>query len=180
MLYNYLFVFFASIVDIALNACFPAQYGFEQMYFVPCIGICAMILTIRKMEKFDAAILLILFGFGSDFFYAPVPFFYTILYLCLYVVVYIWQKLVNESIVESLVLCISTIFIKELMVYLFMTISGYTTIGFHTFMTNRLFLTILVNAVLVFLLILLAYIKDDLQKQKEVRIRREERLPWLH
>lgn len=180
MLYNYLFVLMGACVDLILNICFPAAFAFEKMYFVPCIGLCALILTVRKMDKVDAIILVVLFGIMSDFFYAPFPCFYMITYLLIYTIVYIWQKLVNESVIEGLVLCVSTIFIKEVMVYLFMKISGYTLIGFHTFMTNRLFLTILVNAVLVFVLILLAYIKDDLQKQKDVRIRREERLPWLH
>ena len=180
MLYNYIFVFLGFLVDSALNAVFPAEFAFESMYFVPCVGFCAMVLTSKKMNEVDGIIMHLLFGIGYDFFYGNTVFFYTILFLLLYGSVYIWGKLVNESVIESLVLCISTIFTKEFMVYLYMIISGSTSVSFHVFLTNRLFLTIVVNAVFVFVMILLAYIKDDLQKQKEVRIRREERLPWLH
>ena len=180
MFLNYLFVFFAFLVDAALNITFPVRFAFDGMYFVPCIGLCSMALSVRKMDHINAILMILLFGMGYDFFYANTPFFYTIIFLLIYGIVYVWGKIVNESIIESLVLCISTVFTKELMVYLFMIMGGYTNIGFHTFLTNRLFLTIVVNAVFVFILILLAYIKDDIQKQREVRIRKEERLPWLH
>lgn len=179
MLYNYLFVLLGYLADSVLNILFPVKFAFDGMYFVPCIGLCAIVLMIRKLKGLDGILLLLFYGMAYDFFYANTPFFYTIVYVLIYIVIQIWSKLVNESIIESVVLCISTIFTKEIMVYLFMKISGQTTIGFNTFVSNRLFLTILVNALLVCLLVLLAYIKDDLQRRKDLRIRREERLPWL-
>lgn len=180
MLYNYIFTLLAFMVDGAINVIFPSQFAFESMYFVPCVGLCSMVLTVRKMDRKDGMIFMILFGIIYDFFIANSPFFYTIVFILIYGIIQLWSSLVNESIIESLVLCISTIFTKELMVYLFMKIAGRTYVSFNTFVTNRLFLTLLVNAVFVFILILLAYIKDDLQRRKEIRIRREERLPWLH
>ena len=180
MLYNFIFIFLAFLMDGVLNTLFPAQFAFESMYFVPCIGLCSLVITVRKMEVKEAIILVLLFGLGYDFFYGNTIFFYTIVFLLVFVISMIWAKVVNESILESVVLCISTVFTKEFMVYLFMRITSQTTIGFNTFATNRLFLTILVNTLLVSLLVVAGYIKDDLQKRKEVRIRREERLPWLH
>lgn len=180
MLYNYIFIFLAFLVDSAINALFPAQFAFESMYFVPCVGLCSMVLSVRKMPKVDGIILMILFGIMYDFFFANTLFFYTFVFILIFGIIQLWSSLVNESIIESLVLCISTIFTKELMVYLFMKIANHTYVSFNTFLTNRLFLTLLVNAVFVFILILLAYLKDDLQRRKEIRIRREERLPWLH
>ena len=53
MLYNYVFVFLGFLVDGVLNAVFPARFAFESMYFVPCVGLCAMVLTAKKMDKVD-------------------------------------------------------------------------------------------------------------------------------
>ena len=180
MLLNYLFVLVAFLIDGILNVFFPVQFNMEHMYFVPCIGLCAMILVNRKMKTTDAVILSILFGLGYDFFYANTMFFYTIVFLLLCGVTRLWAKQINESVIESVSLCISTIFIKELMVYLFMLISNRTTIGFNSWLINRIFLTLLVNGILVSLLVFFTFVKEDYQQRKEVRMRKEERLPWLH
>lgn len=180
MLLNYLFVFAGFLVDGVLNVFFPAQFSMEHMYFVPCMGLCAMVLVNRKMKVSDALILSVLFGMGYDFFYANTTFFYTIVFMILCGITRLWSKQINESVIESVSLCISTIFIKELMVYLFVLVSRQTSIGFNDWMVNRLFLTILINTILVSLLVLFTYVKDAYQQRKEVRIRKEERLPWLH
>lgn len=180
MFLNYLFVFAGFILDGVLNVLFPAQFNDSHMFFVPCMGICSMILVCRKMKATDAIILSVLFGMGYDFFYANTIFVYTVVFVLLFGVTRLWGKQINESMIESVSLCISTIFIKELMIYLFMKLSNQTIIGINSWLVNRLFLTLLINGILVSLLVFFTYVKDDYQKRKEVRIRKEERLPWMH
>ncbi len=85
----------------------------------------------------------------------------------------------NESLLENVVLCISTIFVREFMVYVIMYTGNRTSMTFQVWMQDRIFLTLIVNAVLVFVLVLISYLVEDYLHQRELRIRKEERLPWM-
>lgn len=180
MLANYLFVFVCFLIDGILNAMFPALFVFDSMYFIPCVGFSALVLVLRKVEMSDGLILTILSGMFYGIFYGNDMFLYLFLFLFIYLVLSLWIKQVNDSILENIVLCISTIFIKELVLYFYMRIRDFTTIGFNDWLVNRMFLTILINAAIVVVLVFLSYTKEDYLKQKEIRTRKEEKLPWLH
>lgn len=179
MVANYLFVVIGFLLDGALASMFPVQFATGSMYFVPCIGFCAMILNIRKMNMTDSLIMSISCGLFYDSFYANTTFLYVIIFIVLSLLVHIWKKQINYSMLENATLCISTIFIRELIVYLYMTVSNPGTISLNNWLVNRMFLTLLVNAGLIILLVFISYVKEDYLQQKEVRIRKEERIPWM-
>ncbi|MDD3049370.1 MAG: rod shape-determining protein MreD [Bacilli bacterium] len=177
---RYLLIFVCFLLDGAISVIFPVKFGASGLYFVPCLGFSAMILTIRQLDLKDSIIISILFGFFYDFFYANTSFLYAIVFVLLCLLTRLWIKQINESLIENLLLCISTIFVRELMVYFIMISSNTTTMGFNMWMVNRMFLTLVVNGILVLALVFVSYIVEDRLQRREIRLRREERLPWMH
>lgn len=176
---RYLLIFACFLLDGAISVIFPVKFGISGLYFVPCLGFSALVLTIRHMDFTDSLIVSTLFGMFYDFFYANTPFLYTIVFALLALITRLWIKQINESIIENLLLCISTIFVRELVIYFIMMTSNQTTMTFNTWMVNRMFLTLVVNGVLVLALVFISYIVEDHLQRREIRIRREERLPWM-
>ncbi|NBK98174.1 MAG: rod shape-determining protein MreD [Erysipelotrichia bacterium] len=176
---RYLLIFICFLLDGILNVLFPAQFGANTLYFVSCLGFSALVLTIRHLDFRDSLIVSILFGIFYDFFYANTYFLYAILFLLLCLITRLWIKQINESMIENVFLCISTIFVRELIVYLFMIISDQTTMVFNTWLVNRMFLTLVVNGVLVLALVFVSHVVEDRLQRRELRLRREERLPWM-
>ena len=84
-----------------------------------------------------------------------------------------------ESVLECLLLAISTIFVKELIVYLYMLMSQVTQMRIALWLTNRLFLTLLINGVLVVVIIFASRTIEDYILLREKRIRKEESISWL-
>ncbi len=176
---HYLLMIPAFLVDFMLQALFPTVFDMSQMYFVPSVSFCVMVLTIRKMERLDSYLFCIFFGFIYDFIYTDSIFSCAILYAIICFVVRVWMKHINNSVFENILLCISTLFLKEGMIYCYMLVSNQTTIGMNEWLTNRMYLTILVNALLVTFIVFLTYFRDDYLLQREAKIRREEKLPWM-
>lgn len=180
MLAHYGLVLLCFFIDGILNILFPANFGFSSMYFVPCFGFCALMLTIRKMKFADAMIMSILFGMFYGFFYAGAMFTNVFLFVFSCLISRLWTKQVNDSAIENIVLCITTLFVKELMLYLWMHWSHQSALDFNTWLVNRMFFTLLVNGILVIALVFMSYVKDDFLRRRDVQIRREEKLPWMH
>lgn len=171
-------VFACFLVDSILSVLFPGNFG-GGLYFVPCVGFCALILNIRHMELTDALLLSAFAGMFYDFFYANTLFLYFLLFCVMCFLTRLWILVMNESLLENVVLCISTIFVREFMVYVIMYTGNRTSMTFQVWMQDRIFLTLIVNAVLVFILVLISYLVEDYLHQRELRIRKEERLPWM-
>lgn len=177
---HYLLMIPAFIADFVLQALFPTIFNMNQLYFVPSIAFCVMVLSVRKMGTLDSFLFCISFGFIYDFVYTDFIFFYAIVYAFICGVVGLWTRHINNSVLENTLLCISTLFLKEVIVYLYMLISNQTYIGIQEWLTNRIYLTVLVNAIMVAFIVFLTYLRDDYLLQRETKIRKEEKLPWMH
>ena len=92
----------------------------------------------------------------------------------------IWAKHVMESVLECLLLAISTIFVKELVVYLVMRITHATMMSISMWLVNRLFLTLLINGILIVIIIFASRVIEDFILMREKRIRKEETVSWLN
>ncbi len=179
MLARYLLVFACFLIDGAIAMAFPGNFGASGMYFVPCLGFCAMVLTIRHLDFVDSLILSILFGMFYDFFYSFTPFLYTFIFVVMCLLVRVWIKQINESMLENVLLCVATVFVKELIVFLLMIGLQQTTMAFNTWLVDRIFLTLVVNGILVWILVFISILVDDYIHHKELQTRKEERLPWM-
>ena len=180
MLAHYVVSGICFLLDGVINFLFPAHFGFDSMYFVSSLGFCALMLSVRKMEFKDSIIIAILFGVFYGWGYAHAYFLYVVLFVLSALVTRVWSKRINESAIENIVLCIATLFVKEFMLYLYMRWSHLSAIDFNTWFVDRMFLTLLINGILVVILVFISYAKDDFLKRRDVQIRREEKLPWIH
>ncbi|MDF9824127.1 rod shape-determining protein MreD [Breznakia sp. PF5-3] len=176
MVVQYLFVFLCFLIDGAIEACFNISFSMDHMYFVSCFGICGLVLTVRKMDFTDAIILSLLSGMFYDFFYTNSFLVYSIIFVILCIIVKAWTKHLGDSLLESIVICISALFATQLIVYGYMLLINETKISFYMWISDRMFLTIIINALFVFVLFFLTNIRDNYIKKKELRIRKEERL----
>lgn len=176
MIIQYLFVFACFVIDGAIEAVFNINYGIDHMYFVPCLGVCSLVITIRKMNFTDAMTLSVLSGMFYDFFYTKTFLTYTIVFVLLCLLVKAWTKHLGESLIESVIICICAVFAMQLLVYGYMLFLGKTQISFYAWITNRMFLTIVVNSVLVLVLFFFANLRDHYLQKRELRIRKEEKL----
>ena len=176
---RYLMVFLCFLLDSALNALFPAQIGTEHLYFVSCAGFCAVILNVRKMDLVDSLIMAAFAGMFYDFFYANTPFLYLVVFVLVTLLARLWIRVINQSTIENILLCIASILVREALVYAYMIFFKQASMAFSAWLSSRIFLTLTVNMGIVVLLLLFSYAMENRIRQKEVRIRKEEHLHWL-
>lgn len=173
-----IFVLICYLIDGILMIFFPSSFLLNSTMFIPCLGLSAMILTVRKFERIDACLFACCFGMFYDFFYAHEFLTYALIYTFIAFVVQIWSRHMMDTVVELLVLCISTIFVKEAVVYFLMILESRTNMDIMSWFVNREFMTLVGNALLVGIVIFLIRIKDDFLQIRESRIRKEEKIEW--
>ena len=179
MLTHAVFVFICFILDEILMVLFPGSYLLNDLLFIANLGFCAMILTIRKFDFLDSVLFAVLWGMYYDFFCANTFLAYAIVYGIVACLLRLWSKHMTETLIESLVLCIVTIFAKDLLVYFYMYFQRVTALTFLEWAERFELLTLLANAILVMIIVFLMRIKDDYLFMKEKRIRRSEKVEWF-
>ncbi|MFV0381395.1 MAG: rod shape-determining protein MreD [Breznakia sp.] len=176
MIIQYAFVFLAFVVDGIISAIFPIPYAMDTLYFIPCLGIIALVLTIRKLEKIDAIILSVFAGMYYDFFFTNRFLLYTIAFLILCFMVKQWGKHMGASIIESVAISIACIFMLQLLVFGIEKITMNTYVSLSTWVVNRMFLTLIVNTVLAMVIFFFDRYRDEYLRVKAAKIRRSEHI----
>lgn len=179
MLVHVLFVAACFIIDGILMTLFPNNGLTTDLMFISNLGFCAMILTTRKFDFTNSCLFCICFGMFYDHFFANAFLTYAIAFFLIACVLQVWSKHMMDTVLESIILCISTIFVKDCVVYLFMFFNRLTSISIQTWFLNYEFLTIMINAILVLILISLIRLKDDYIEMKERQVRKEEKVQWF-
>jgi len=174
-----LFVGICFIIDGVLMTLFPNDALGMDLMFISNLGFCALVLTIRKFTYTDGCLFAICFGMFYDHFFAHAFLVYAIAYFVIACVIHVWSKHMTDTVLEMLILCISTIFVKDCVVYLCMFFTRMTSLSILPWFVNTEFLTILANAILVLILISLIRLKDDYLEMKERQIRKEEKVEWF-
>lgn len=177
---NVFFVLGCFVIDGILMTLFPSSFLMRSQIFIPSIGFCAMVLTIRKFDFINACLFACCFGMFYDFFYAQTFLTYAIIYTVIAMIVCVWSKHMTDTLIELLILSISTLFVKELVVYFLMYLQGLTQMSLQNWFVEREFNTLIINSLLLCIIVFLTRIKDDYLKIKESRIRKEERISWMN
>ena len=99
-------------------------------------------------------------------------------YLLIALLLQLWSRHMGDSVLESVILCIATIFVKDLLIFFYMRMSGISELSFAGWIVSYEFLSIIGNGVLVFAVVLLQRIKNDYQRMKARKIRQEEKVRW--
>ncbi len=176
---NILFVFVSFLIDGIIMALFPADSAMQSVFFVSNLGFCAMVLTLKEYESINAYLFTICWGIFYDYFYAGTFLVYAIVFAFIAFLMQLWSKHVTDTILESLIICISTLFVKDCVVYFYMRFQSVIQMDIATWFLHREFLTILMNILLVILAVGIIHLKNDYLKRRELRIRKEEKIEWM-
>ncbi|MEF9962203.1 MAG: rod shape-determining protein MreD [Erysipelotrichaceae bacterium] len=174
-----LFVFVCTMIDGILMVLFPSNFLLTQAIFIPCLGFAAMILTIRKFNLLNGCLFACCYGMFYDFFFARTFMLYMIIFTIVAIIVYFWSKHMTDTLLELLVLVVSTIFVKEILVFWVISLQQHTYMTLYEWFVNREFVTLIGNAILVIIVVFLGRIKDDYLLIKDKKIRKEEHLEWV-
>lgn len=178
MVYHCLFVALCFVFDAILAALFPGNYLMQTFSFIPALGFCSIVLTVRKFDMINGILFSFFFGMVYDFCFTNSFLLYACTFAFIAFVIQLWSKHMMDTITESLILCISTIFVKDLVVYLYQLLTMHTTLSFLTWFTNHEALTILGNTICMFFVILLFRIKEDYLQMRAIQTRRGETIEW--
>ena len=178
MILQITFISFCFILDLILGALYPHSFLPGDVVITSCLGLSALVISQRNMDKIDSFFIFVICGLLYDFFVSHSFLICTIAFAIVNILVSLWQKHVTESIFETCTLVFTTIFIKEFLVYFIMSLCSYTTLSFTSWLTSRAILTIFANGILVIIIVLISRYVEDLMLLREVRIRKEETISW--
>ena len=85
----------------------------------------------------------------------------------------------TDTLIESLILAIVTIFVKDLLIYFYMSFQRMTEMSLTLWAERYELLTLLANAILAMVIVYLIKIKDDYLEMKARRIRKGEKGEWF-
>lgn len=175
---NILFFTVCTVLDLAIRVLFPGSYLLNDLVFHSSLGFCSLVLVIREYGLLDRCLIAFLYGLIIDYFVMNTFLVYAIIYLLIALLLQLWIRHMGDSVIESVILCIATIFVKDLLIFFYVKISGISELNFIDWIVNFELLSIVGNGVLVFLVVLLQRIKNDYQHMKALKIRQEEKVKW--
>lgn len=168
-----------SLFDEILSVLFPNTFLVNDLLFIPNLAFCMMILTIRKFSLTDKCLFAFGCGMFYDFCFANTFLLYAIIYTLLACILHLWSKHLTETLIESLILSIVTIFVKDLLIYFYMSFQRMTEMSLTLWAERYELLTLLANAILAMVIVYLIRIKDDYLEMKARRIRKGEKVEWF-
>ena len=94
------------------------------------------------------------------------------------IVVRIWSKHLSESIIERIMLGLLLVFVREMSLYGLSLIQGFTTMNIQTWLTMRVFLTILGNIPVIVIVLFWLDFQNGFEAKQQRKQRRKERVFW--
>ncbi|MEA5026201.1 hypothetical protein SDC9_191188 [bioreactor metagenome] len=178
MIYQAVYIVLCFIADFIIGDFLPLDFAAKSMIFVPALGFCSLILISRKLDITDSIFLSLGAGFVYGLFLPGSLLLYPILFMLVIMVTHMWSVNLNDTIIELLILLLMAIFVKEFLLYQYMTISGVTTLGFISWVRVYLFISIFGH---IPLLLGIIYFYRHVLKLTQKNIRRKqnrEQLVW--
>ena len=80
MLFHSLFILACFLLDGLIMILFPNSFDPYAMTFVPCLGLSALVLASRHMDKTDSLLMFLMFGMFYDFFVTREYLIYALIY----------------------------------------------------------------------------------------------------
>lgn len=176
---HFLFIIGWMFVDSIVMQLFPNSYLVDGLMFFSQLGFCAFILTIRKFSLLDSLLFSFLCGFCFDFAFANTFMLHAWIYTILALIIRIWSKHMDESMIESIVLAIVTIFVKDVMVYVCMSLRYDRIFDFFLWVQRYELQTILGSIIGMFFVYYFYHIKEDYIERKAQALRKGEKVEWF-
>ena len=178
MIIQVLLISFCFCLDIVISNFLPHSFFPSDIVVTSCLGLSALVLMQRKMDRIDSLLISIIFGLIYDYFIAHTMLVCTIAFAIVNLLVSQWQKHITESLFENCLLAFVTIFVKEFLVYFMMTLLSETAMTFDVWILSRASLTLLVNTIFVIVIVFISRMVEDMILMREKRIRKEEKISW--
>lgn len=179
MKYNIIFVICGFFLDTILNLLVSNGFSSNAIVFIPCIGLCCLLLICKDLDVVNCFIVSMSFGMMYDFLLAKTNLLYAFLFVILAFIARSWSKHYTETVIEMILLLVSTIFIKEVLLYLFYSIFYGSDVAFETWFVFRVLPTLIFNGILSFIVIYFFHLKDDLLEIKINKDRKKEKILWV-
>ena len=178
MIYEAAFIGLCLAADMILTALFPFDFALIHSVFIPSMGFCALMLTVRQKNLLDSLFTAFLAGLVFDFLSGDHFMLSTLVCLACAFLIHIWSKHISSSLLELMILLLSIIFVKELLIYFYMTASNLSAMSLMTWLSKRLVTTLVGNLAPLLLVIWMNDQRQTLQIRREAIRRKGEKLRW--
>lgn len=152
------------IVDYVVQNLFNG-FGFEKIYFMSSLHFIALVIYSRKDERVYMTLKVLAVCFYLDLVhYNSFPVYY-FSYGVSILIARIWHRHIGETYLEKTILVSLSIFIKEILLYLILNFKLDSYFTFSSFIVNRSLWVVIINAILLFIpLILINRAEDEIKK----------------
>ena len=144
----FIVVFLCFIVDSTIGFFLPYNYTKTGLTIIPCLGLMMFTLLVKTID-----------GAERYFFAAVCGGYYSLVYsnsLAIYILIYMLIAFVRSYVIkldelslpESIIFCVLTIFVQEIVVYWLVWITNITRYSLSQFMLMCVLPTVIVNAFL--------------------------------
>lgn len=178
MIVQVLFIALCFALDSVIGTLLPHSFMPGDIVVTSCLGLSALVITQRKMDRIDSLLISVICGLIYDYFIAHTFLTCTIAFVIVNLLVSMWQYHITESIFETCMLVFTTIFVKEFLVYFMMTLLSETVMSFDVWLMTRAIFTLLLNGVLVVAIVWISRFFEDMKLMREKKIRKEETISW--
>jgi rod shape-determining protein MreD len=175
---SFLFVAAMLILDLILMVLFRVDHSAMMLSFIP--GAALVYIAFETYE--DPLNIALFWAFFSGLFFDLLLFNalfdYALSMVIVVIVVRIWSKHLSESIIERIMLGLLLIFVREMSLYGLALLQGFTTMNIQTWLTMRVFLTILGNIPVILIVLFWLDFQDGFDAKQQRKQRRKERVSW--
>ncbi|MGN1343936.1 MAG: hypothetical protein ACI4U3_05110 [Traorella sp.] len=178
MIVQILFIIICFLLDLVIGTLLPHSFLPNDIVITSCLGLSALVITQRKMNKIDSLLISVVCGLFYDFYVAHTFLVCTIAFVVVNLLVSMWQYHITDSLLETCLLVFTTIFVKEFLVYFLMSLLSETSLPFILWLSSRAIFTLLFNSFLVVLIVWISRYVEDMMLLREKKIRKEETISW--
>lgn len=178
MIFEIAFIGLCLIMDIILGVLFPFDFSLIHPVFIPCMGFAALMLTVRPKPLLDSLFYAFLAGMVFDFLNADHFMLSSLICMACAFLIHSWSRHISSSLPELMILLLSTIFVKELLIYFYMTASSFAVMSLLTWLSRRLVVTLVGNLAPILIVIWMNDQRQTLQNRRESIRRKGEKLRW--
>lgn len=176
MVIKLFFLVGAFFFDSILTLLIPNDFILQNFSFVANAGFLVTLLVLYKQPSLDKVLTAGVIGFVYGFFIELNPLVYMGIYMVIALLTIYWERHLMDTYFEKLMLLVSTLFIKDIILFVLYYIFYDYHVPLENWFVYRQFLTILGNAVIAMVLIYVYQEIEDYLEQKESHLRKSERI----
>lgn len=173
-----IFLTICFIIDFIFSSLFPSDFSMLGLIICPCAAFCGLLCITKKKRWYQGICQAFIVGLISDFFSVNAVMTFSVIYIVVYLVMKIWDKHLSSSLIEQAILLLSTIFVKEGLLYLTQRAAGSIKMSLETWLFHRCVPTLVGNIFIILIVLGLFELKKSYDDIQENNKRKEESMFW--